>query len=48
MTPETFSVGPNVFNEPPLWVILTIAAVATCSLYALLRTQRGTSRTERK
>lgn len=41
LSPEQWSVGPNVFAEPPLWFFLLSAAVFVASLYAIVKALRG-------
>ena len=40
-SPERWSVGPNVFVEPPLWFFVLSAAVFVASLYAIVKALRG-------
>ena len=38
---EDFSVGPNVFASPPVWLMLTFVVVCFASLVGVVRALRG-------
>jgi len=38
---EDWSVGPNVFAQPPVWLVFVSAVIVVASLAAIVRALRG-------